>query len=126
MKKLLSFLLILITMVVMNSCTNFSDGERVGIITKFSNSGRLCKSYEGELKIAPNVANQGMIGQYETFHFSLDRDKTIECITPIDSIKEYAKTGVAVVVQYQQTAYLNWFNNRGDTQYFIKSIKRVK
>lgn len=112
-------------MVVMSSCSNYSDGERVGIITKFSNSGKVFKSYEGELKVAPNVANQGMIGQYETFKFSLDNDRAVECETPIDSIKVFAQKGIPVVVNYQQTAYLNWFDNRGDTQYFIKSIKRA-
>lgn len=125
MRKLLGLLMVLITMVVLSSCSNYSDGERVGIITKFSNAGRVFKSYEGELKVAPNVVNQGMIGQYETFRFSIDNDKTVECETPVDSIKLYAQQGVPVVVNYQQVAYLNWWSNRGDTDYFIKSIKRA-
>lgn len=108
------------------SCSNYSEGERVGIITKFSRSGKVFKSYEGELKIAPNAANQGMIGQYETFAFSIDNDEKVKCITPIDSIKEYARLGIPVSIQYQEVAYLNWFSNRGDTDYFIKSVKRVQ
>jgi hypothetical protein len=108
------------------SCSNYSTGERVGIITKFSNSGAMFKSWEGELKIAPNLANSGMVGQYETFHFSLDNDQTIVCSTPTDSIQKYAKHGTPVVVNYQQTSWLNWWNNRGDTQYFVKSVDPVK
>jgi len=125
MKKI-KFILLLFVAVVSVSCSNYSEGERVGIITKFSNSGRVFKSYEGELKIAPNAANQGMIGQYETFEFSIDNDRTINCVTPIDSIKEFARLGIPVSISYQEVAYLNWFSNRGNTDYFIKSVKRVQ
>lgn len=123
------FILILITILsvfLLTSCTNYSEGERVGIITKFSNSGKVFKSYEGELKIAPNVATQGMVGNYETFYFSIDNDNTIECITPIDSIKLYARLGIPVVVEYQEVIFLNWFDNRGNEDYFVKSIKRIQ
>lgn len=124
MRKIL-FLLTLSSL-MLTSCSNYSTGERVGIITKFSNSGAVFKSNEGELKIAPNLANSGMVGQYETFHFSIDNDQNVECVTPIDSIVKYAKNGTPVVINYQQVAYLNWFNNRGDTNYFVKSITPVK
>ena len=126
MKKLFGLLMVMITMLVFSSCSDYSSGDRIGIITKFSNSGKVFKSYEGELKVAPNIASQGMIGQYETFAFSIDNDRTVECITPIDSIKLFAEQGIPVVVNYQQVAYLNWWGNRGNTDYFIKSIRRAK
>lgn len=126
MKKILELFFVFSFFMALTSCSNYSEGERVGVITKFSNSGKVFKSYEGELKITPNAASQGMIGQYETFTFSIDNDKTIECATPIDSIKLFVKQGVPVVVNYQQVAYLNLFNNRGNTDYFVKSIIRAK
>ena len=120
-----TFILMLIALLfTFTSCSNYSEGERVGVITKFSRSGKAFKSYEGELKIAPNLATQGMVGNYETFAFSLDNDETIKCVTPVDSIRLYAKLGIPVVVTYQQVKYLNVFSNRGDTDYFVKSIKR--
>lgn len=125
-QKLILMLIAIMVTLSITSCSNYSEGERVGIITKFSQSGKVFKSYEGELKIAPNVATQGMVGNYETFYFSIDNDNTIECITPIDSIKLYARLGIPVVVQYQEVAFLNWFSNRGCTDYFIRSIKRIQ
>ena len=67
-----------------------------------------------------------MIGQYETFKFSIDNDQNVKCTTPIDSIKEFARLGIPVCISYQEVAYLNWFSNRGDTDYFIKSITRIQ
>jgi len=123
MKKILFLLSILTVMLV--SCQNYSEGERTGIITKLSKSGVMFKSWEGELKIAPNVAQGGMIGQYETFSFSVDNDNTIKCITPIDSIQKWSRSGVPVTITYQQVRYLNWLNNRGNEDYFIKSVVPV-
>ena len=125
MKNLFALLLFSL-MLMVTSCSNYSSGERVGIITKVSNKGAVWKSDEIQMKIAPNIASQGMVGQYESFECSVDNDKTIECTTPIDSIKLYAQLGIPVVLTYQQVANLNWWNNRGDTDYFVKSVVRTK
>ena len=83
-------------------------------------------SWEGEMKVSPGIAQQQqMIGQYETFSFSIDNDKTIECTTHPDSIRLYMMRGEPVIIEYQETKGLNWFNNRGNTNYFIKSVKPI-
>jgi len=124
MKKLLT---IAIVALLFSSCTNdYSEGQRVGVITKFSNKGLIWKSWEGELKIAPNIGNGGMVGNYETFAFSIDNDGTISSTTRTDSIAQFAKEGIPVVITYQQCWGLNWFGNRGETPYFVKSIERTK
>lgn len=125
MKSLFALLLFSL-MLMVTSCSDYSSGERIGIITKVSNSGKVFKSFELQMKIAPNIASQGMVGQYENFECSIDNDKTIECITPVDSIKLYAQLGIPVIISYQQVAFLNWWNNRGGTDYFIKSVTRTK
>ena len=102
------------------SCSNYSSGERTGVITKFSNKGVVFKSYEGELKVSPSVG--GFTGQYETFEFSLDNDEKIKCVTPVDSIFAYARSGVPVTVRYQETMWLNWFRNRGDKNCFVIEV----
>lgn len=125
MKRLLGLLFIL--SIGLTSCTNnYSTGERVGIITKFSEKGLLFKTWEGDLKVAPNIANgNGMVGQYEDFYFSVDNDNTIKCITSSDSINEYMKEGIPVIITYQQVKGFNWFMNRGETDYFIKVVNRT-
>ena len=124
MKYLIIAAFVLITIVaLLSSCTNYSTGERTGVITKFSKSGKAFKSWEGELKIAPNIAHGGgMVGQYETFSFSIDNDGTIECKTHTDSILHWARLGKPVTIMYQQTKYLNWWSNRGMTNYFTKEV----
>jgi hypothetical protein len=107
-------------------CTNYSEGERTGIITKFSYSGAIWKSWDGDLKIAPNAAINGMIGQYETVYFSIDNDGTIECLTPVEQIQEYARLGIPVTIKYQEVMGLNWFGNRGRNDKFIKWVTPVK
>ena len=128
MKKIIIAITMIFGMVVaFSSCTNnYSQGERVGIITKFSNKGLINKSWEGDLKIAPNIANGGMVGSYEDFLFSIDNDNTISCETSIDTINLYNKLGIPVVVTYQETFGKNWWSNRGDTDHFIRSVKRTK
>lgn len=117
---------ILLAALLFASCTNnYSEGERTGIITKFSKKGVVWKSWEGDLKVAPNIANGGMVGQYEDFLFSIDNDATIQFIGSIDSIELYSRLGVPVVVTYQQTAGMNWFTNRGETDYFIVNVQRA-
>lgn len=126
MKKLLS--LALICIIGLSSCTNnYSEGNRTGIITKASSKGLIWKTTEVDLKVAPGIASGSqMIGQYEDFWLSIDNDKTINCTTPIDSINLYMQLGIPVDIQYQEVRGFNWFSNRGESDYFIKSIKRNK
>ena len=126
MKKFILLALCVLSFMTISCTNNYSQGERIGVITKFSEKGLLWKSYEGDIKIAPNIASQGMVGQYEDFNFSIDNDNTIKCTTPTDSILLYAKLGIPVIVSYQQVKGLNILQNRGDTQYFVKSICRAK
>jgi len=127
MKSFIKRLLLMAVILIASSCENYSTGTRVGVITKFSEKGVWFKSHEIEMKVAPGIsANQQMVGQYETFEMSIDNDNAIMCITPIEDIKKYAESGVAVIIEYQQTEFLNWFNNRGETCYFIKSIIPVE
>lgn len=117
------FLLVISLSLVLTSCQNYSSGERVGIVTKLSEKGAILKSFEIELKVAPAIAqNNQTMGSYETFFASIDNSDAIKCETPIDSIKSYISKGIPVIVQYQQVKYLNVLNNRGETDYFIKSI----
>jgi len=117
-------LLVLAFSMALTSCQNYSSGERVGVITKLSEKGAVYKSFEIEIKISPNIAQSNqVIGNYETFHASIDNSNTIKCETPIDSIESYISKGTPIIIQYQQVKYLNLFKNRGETNYFIKSVK---
>ena len=70
MKKLI--LLLICTLFCLTSCKeHFSDGERVGTITKFSKAGVIWDSWDGHL----NITQTGMNSAGEPFAFSLDNDR---------------------------------------------------
>ena len=71
MKKLLYGIpSIIILAIIFISCSeNYSNGERIGVITQFSETGLIFKSYEGHL----NVTQTGMNSSVP-FDFSIDND----------------------------------------------------
>ena len=93
----------------------YSEGERIGFVTKFSKKGRFWKSWEGEL----NLTQTGM-NTSSTFQFSIDNDEQqTDIIALIDSAANY---GWKVKLNYHETSFKNWFQNRGETNYFIRNI----
>jgi hypothetical protein len=114
MRKL--FLLFSIA-ILFTSCTeNYSNGERIGMITKFSKKGLIWSSWEGTL----NTTQTGM-NSANQFEFSVDNDvNDPKVIATLDSAATY---GWKVKVKYHETFGKNWFNNRGETNYFVKEVE---
>ena len=56
-KKLLWPVAILILMVSLTGCGNYSNGNRVGNITKFSEKGIIWKTWEGQLHLG-GISNE--------------------------------------------------------------------
>lgn len=98
------------------SCSeNYSNGERIGVVTKFSNSGLIWKSWEGHL----NVTQTGMNSSIP-FDFSVDND--IQDSIVIKTLDSAAQYGWKVKLNYHETKGWNWFDNRGSTNYFITKV----
>ena len=95
---------------------DYSEGERIGFITKFSHKGRFWKSWEGELNLTQTGMNTSSL-----FDFSIDNDK--ESTYVISMIDSAVNNGWKVKLTYHQTYFKNWLSNRGETDYFIKSIQ---
>jgi hypothetical protein len=87
---------------------SYSDGERAGVLQKFSRRGWLCKTYEGELamSVVPGVAPT-------IWEFSV-RDETV---VP----KLSAALGRRVVLHYAQHPGLPT-SCFGYTDYFVDSV----
>ncbi len=99
-----------------NSTENYSEGERIGFLTKFSHKGRFFKSWEGELNLTQTGMNTSSL-----FEFSIDNDaENAEVIKQIDLA---VNNGWKVKLTYHETYFKNWLNNRGETNYFVKSIE---
>jgi hypothetical protein len=114
--KSLFYGLLAIVVLSMTSCSeNYSNGERIGMITKFSQKGLIWSSWEGTL----NTTQTGM-NSAEPFEFSVDNDvNDPKVIATLDSAANY---GWKVKVTYHQVKGWNWFNNRGETNYFAKEV----
>lgn len=107
----------LLSIILMQGCSeNFSNGERIGVITQFSKTGLLFKSYEGHL----NVTQTGMNSSVP-FDFSIDNDDEPDNL--VKTIDSAARFGWKVKLIYHQTFNKNWFNNRGETNHFIEKCE---
>lgn len=117
MKKLLVIAVVLSTL-VLQSCTseNYSNGERIGLVTQFSRSGIFYKSWEGHL----NMTQTGM-NSSTPFDFSVDNDNEPEgLVKTLDSAAQY---GWKVKIIYHETFGKNWFGNRGNTDHFVSKCE---
>lgn len=90
----------------------YSDGNRTGLLQKFSHKGNLFKTYEGEL-ILSSIQSSGGVGiASEKFLFSVADDSLAK--------KMMNYEGHKVTVHYQQkNATLPW---RGDSEYLADKV----
>ena len=115
--KLTFTIKLIICIALLQSCSeNYSNGERIGLITQFSRSGVIWKSNEGHL----NVTQTGMNSSVP-FDFSIDNDNENE--TLIKTIDSAAQFGWKVKLVYHETYGKNWFKNRGETNHFIQKCE---
>lgn len=114
MKKIV---LLVFVAIAMASCSeNYSNGERIGVITQFSNTGLWWKSWEGHL----NVTQTGMNSSVP-FDFSIDNNNPDQKV--INLLDSAAQHGWKVKLVYHETKGKNWFNNRGETNHFITKVE---
>jgi hypothetical protein len=117
MKKLiLLFVIIGFFAASLTSCTeNYSNGERIGFVTKFSRKGLVSPSWEGELNLTQTGMNTSSL-----FEFSVDNDNEDPAV--IAQLDSAATQGWKVKLSYHETFGKNWFGNRGSTNYFVKEV----
>jgi hypothetical protein len=116
MKKSTFVIGLLASVMLMTSCSeNYSNGERVGMITKFTEKGLIWKSHEGHL----NATQTGM-NSAEGFDFSVDNDKNDPLV--IAALDSAANLGWKVKLEYHEVSGFNWFGNRGETDYFVNKV----
>jgi hypothetical protein len=87
----------------------YSEGERAGILQKFSSKGWLCKTYEGELAISIVPGVTPII-----WHFSVREESLVPQIN--------AALGRRVVLHYREHRGLPT-RCFGDTSYFVTAVR---
>jgi hypothetical protein len=104
-------------MFAFSSCSeNYSNGERIGFVSKMSQKGVFWKSWEGHL----NMTQTGM-NTADSFDFSVDNDnEPAGLVALLDSAAQY---GWKVELKYHETVGKNWFGNRGGTDHFVTECR---
>lgn len=120
MKKFFVLCISLLLVLVMGSCKeHYSDGERVGTVTKFSKAGVIWHSWDGHL----NITQTGMNSAGEPFEFSMDNDRDDQQAI-IDTLNMAQVKGWKIRVKYHQVwGVKNVFCNRGESNYFVDGVE---
>jgi hypothetical protein len=114
---------------VIPGCSDYSSGERSGVITKFSRKGFMFKTYEGEINLGGLKTKKDGNGNStvvaNTFEFSLDakqrRGENLEALK--DSVEKAMNLGLPVKLHYNQEKMTNWGCARGSTDYFVDKVQ---
>ncbi|MEI6681049.1 MAG: hypothetical protein WCO44_00400 [Bacteroidota bacterium] len=90
----------------------YSEGNRSGLLQKFSYKGTIFKTYEGELILNSIKSNQDVPLASEKFYFSVPDKAVAEQLLHLE--------GTVVVLHYKEkNGILSW---RGDTRYLVDSL----
>lgn len=102
---------LVLSLVFLTACgVHFSEGTRVGTVSKLSLKGFFCKTWEGELLVAAQN-----VMQPEIFYFSVTDDRVVK------NLQTAMREGKNVELTYDQYA----FNPpcSPDTSYRIRDVK---
>ena len=92
----------------------YSEGDRAGVVSKFSRKGYVIKTHEGEL----NVGAQGQMGNMVNNLWAFTVDSNDPTVTK--KLEDAMLTGKRLRLHYEQR-YLKFFW-MGDTDYFVTQV----
>ena len=87
-------LLVLVGFIYWKYYFTYSDGERFGLLQKFSRKGNVFKTYEGEMILSSVQGNNNVTIASEKFFFSVDNKTVADQLTRLQ--------GRHVTVHYKQ------------------------
>ena len=94
----------------------YSDGNRTGLLQKFSRKGNVFKTYEGELIMSSIRSTTDITLASEKFYFSV-KDKAL-------AEKLMGLEGQRVILHYKEkNGSLPW---RGDSRYLVDSVVMIQ
>jgi hypothetical protein len=96
MEKTMKYVIVILAIALSACAPNFSEGTRVGVVTKLSHKGLIWKSWEGEMTQALS-AETAMTGQAPRFTFNVDP-------RAVEKVKAALASGKRVELVYRQWA----------------------
>ena len=99
-----------------NYVNTYSEGNRSGILQKFSKKGNVFKTYEGELILSSIASTTNTTLASEKFFFSVKDENVAKSLFEFE--------GKNVTLQYvQKRGHLPW---SGETDYFVTGVLQGK
>jgi hypothetical protein len=93
----------------------YSEGNRSGMLQKFSYKGTIFKTYEGELILSSVKSSQNISLASEKFYFSVPEKELAQKLLKLE--------GTEVILHYREkNGVLPW---RGETKYLVDSVSVV-
>ena len=90
----------------------YSEGNRAGLLQKFSYKGTIFKTYEGELILSSIKSDQNVALASEKFYFSVPGKVLAQKLLHLE--------GTMVILHYRETnGVLPW---RGESKYLVDSL----
>jgi hypothetical protein len=117
-RKIITTLVIIVLLIIAgyvywNYYFTYSDGERFGLLQKFSHKGNVFKTYEGEMILSSVQGNNNVAIASEKFFFSVNDKDVAKQLTGLQ--------GRHVTVHYKQKkGTLPW---RGESEYIVDSVR---
>ena len=112
--KFFTALLMCLTLALTSCTEHYSDGVRMGFVTKVSRKGLIFSTFEGKLTMSSTNMGVG-----ETWDFSVEVDSVV------DQLVEAAKNSSHVKLTYHEVTGTNWFSYRGETNYFVTKVELI-
>jgi len=107
------FLAVLVGFIFWKYYFTYRDGERFGLLQKFSRKGNVFKTYEGELILSSVRGNANVAIASEKFYFSVGNKNVADQLMRLQ--------GRNVTVHYEQkNGTLPW---RGESEYIVDSVR---
>ena len=91
----------------------YSDGNRFGLLQKFSRRGNLFKTYEGEMILSSVKGNRDITLASEKFYFSVTDEAVAQKMANLQ--------GENITVHYEQKNSSAFW--RGDSEYIVDSVR---
>lgn len=110
------FLVLIAMAVYFVSGLTYSEGNRAGLLIKFSKKGYLFKTYEGELNLGGLQPTPQTIGANLIWSFSVKDPKVAEKLMNYE--------GKYVSLHYREV--IKSFFWQGDTKYFVDEVEEIK
>lgn len=107
---------------LLSGCFEYSDGERVGTITKFSKKGWFCKTWEGEMYLGGLKKKTTSNGESTTTSMVANTwDFTVEDERLVPAIQKAMAAGDPVTLHYKEEMVSFCRSDGGN--YFVTAVK---